>query len=210
MNTIENYNNYNQYNSPVNEKQFIWLAEYGNTNNINACFDYLSEYDFITLNENSLKQIDKDKLSSFGLIGQGYHFKYNTFNGKFEILNTLIKATYYDIDNNIEYEFMNTQNNYKDIIMYWEMAEDYSMSFKVTNRIIMGYHMGYKTQLDNGMYFKAILHCEINKPVYITFRIVSDKNINGELRIYKNDNLFERVQTELNKDIAKEFNWNVR
>lgn len=191
---------YNNYYSPIENIDFLWLTEYSDS--------FITEFDLITKERNYIENIDREKMKTFGLIGQGLHLLFDVDTGEFIIKGVRFKATFFDYNENREYSFMNQLKKYNDLIMYKEAESLFCINGKTKDNIL-GYHIGYKSKIDI-FSFKPILHVEYNKPVYFTFRIVSEKDLNGEFRIYKNDNLSLVSKITLDKNKGKEFKWDVK
>lgn len=201
-------NNIN-FQSPIKSEQFIWLAEYNNGENLHEFVRTPLGYI-----RKDFKEIKKDILEKFGIIGQGYFFNFTVNDGVFHILNRNIEISYYDINTDTEYKFTSQEENiYNDIIMYRTAENIFNpASGQSTDRIIE-YSVGYKNKIkikDVNFSITFKLHIPMDGNVYMTYKIVSDTYLNGEFRILKNGEVFETSKTDLNKNINKEFKWVVR
>ena len=82
--------------SPVDSQKFVWLAEYFDNTG-------LSEIDYDTKKENKFKDIDKEKLIYFGLVGNGNKLKFSSGNGLFNLNGKTYSVTFKDIETDTEY-----------------------------------------------------------------------------------------------------------
>lgn len=182
--------NYNNNESPIQAENFIWVAEY--EENIKGR-RFLPEYEFADGGfgniQHSYNEIDKEKLSKLGLIGCGYNFYYNVDNGIFNLYGSNLEVRYFD--GKVEYQLMHSRNNkYNDIIVYRKKAADIEGATGEQKHIILEYGLGYK-KIINFFNTMSIFHIPMIKdePTFFTFRIVSEVNISGELRIYLDNKL---------------------
>lgn len=203
---------YNNNESPIKSENFIWVAEY--EKEVNGR-DFLPEYEFKDGGfghiQHSHDEINKEALSKLGLIGNGYTFNYNTDNGIFSIYGSDLEVRYYDFNNNVEYQLMHNRNGkYNDIIVYRTKAVDLVAATGKQSHMILEYGLGYKKNI-NCFNTTAIFHIPMiqDKSTFFTFRIVSDININGELRVYLDNKLEASYVCDLQSKRSKTLKLNI-
>lgn len=207
--------NYNNNMSPVKSEAFIWIAEYNKQVNSR---DYLPEFEFIDGGcgniRHSFDEISKEDLKEFGLIGSDYKFSFDSLSGNFYLMNeeAKIEVRYYDKENDKEIKFMYSEYApFNDIIMFRTIE-----SFLIDGQTgsadkVIEYGLGYKKTLEDfSVNFVFHIPMEINKTPYFKFKIVSKEHIDGEFRLYINDKISMTIETELNKNIGKEFKIDVK
>ncbi|WP_028588867.1 hypothetical protein [Paenibacillus massiliensis] len=188
--------------SPV-EQEFIWHAEYNDQTS-------LSEYDFVTKEENLFKSIDANKLIRFGLIGQGQRLYYEVNSGIFKIIGKMYEFSY--VTANCTYSLTGQQIKYNDHITFKsaEMFVDPVVLKTVIDPVITDYSFGYKVSLlldGVEINFKALCVISYDNPMYLNLRLVSSKSLDGELVIKRNGMTIDKIKAPLNKKIAGETNW---
>ncbi|MED4883923.1 hypothetical protein [Bacillus smithii] len=201
------FQNYNGY-SPVKEQDFIWMAEYVDGS-------YLSEFDLITHKPNSFYSIDKNKLIRFGLLGQGMKFYFEVNGGIFKLNGQMIMFSY--VDKNGKEYFLTGQNKlYNDIITYKDAYADGNMFINgngLLKTTISQYNFGYKTKINinNTLFnFQPIFCLPYDKPAFIELKLVSNKDMNGKLRIYRSGTIVDEIEAPLKKGYAGFTKWVIR
>lgn len=204
---------YNNNQMPVKHENFMWIAEY-NKEDIHKRL-FLPEFEFKNGGFGHVKhtfdEINKDKLSSLGLMGNGYNFSYNTEDGIFDIYNSKIDLRYFDEDSQKEYKFMDKSNGlFNDIILYKTVADTFDISTKTSSKRTLEYGLGYKKIIDD-FNIKAIFHLsmKINTMPFLTFKITSPKDLDGELRFYLNNKIAVIIKSPLKADLGKTFTINI-
>lgn len=207
-----NKSQYNQFRTPTHSRrEFCWLGLYNDGS-------HLSEFDFKYRKENSFYSINQKKLLTFGMIGHGYYFHYTPHNGIFYLNDKKIQVSYRVGDE--EYRLSNAPNTtYNQKIIQWKDVQSFWNPFsKETSgdlkpEIYM-YNFGYKQKLEysNGttIYFQPIVHIPLNEPIYMTIRLVSNRNLNGELVISDRSKPKLIEKAPLKAKVAGEMNWVVR
>ncbi|WP_431785769.1 hypothetical protein [Paenibacillus lactis] len=187
--------------SPV-EQEFIWVAEHEDTT--------ITEYDFLTKEENQIKQVDRNSLLRFGLIGRGNRYYYEVFGGTFKIAGRMYDFSL--ISNDIETPLTGRQQHYNDFITY-KNAEMYINPHTletVVDPTITDYVFGYKTNFDSEdlkIQFKVQCLISYDNPMYFNIRLVPSKKFKGNLLIKKNGETIETIPTDIKKNKASELNW---
>jgi hypothetical protein len=201
------FQNYHGY-SPVRNQDFIWIAEYVDGT-------YLSEFDLITHRPNNFYSIDKNKLIRFGLVGQGMKLYFEVGGGIFKLNGQMIMFTYID-ENGNEY-FLTGQNKlYNDIITYKDAHCDGAVFFGgsgVLQTNISQYNFGYKTKLlinDIAFNFQCICCLPYNHPAFMEIKLVSNKDMNGKLRVYRNNRIVDEIEAPLKEGYAGFTKWIIR
>lgn len=197
--------------SPVSQ-DFIWLGEYVDGT-------HLAEFDFTTKEENSFYAIQKDKLIRFGLIGHGMKLFFEA-DGIFKLCGRMVEVIYSTSEKDY-YLTGNIQANYRDIITYKDAVSSGLANFNpyavgesgVLSTTITQYTFGYKTVLDFGdvkFNFKALCKIPFDSPVYMNFRLVADKELNGKLLVRVNGLVADEFLAPLKPNVGGELNWLVR
>jgi hypothetical protein len=211
LNLEENKRFFNNLNSPTHSRDFIWFANYYDDT-------YLTEFSHSTLEEKNFYLIDKNKLSQFGLVGHGYYFNFNIFNGQFNIGKKVIDFAY-ESNGNI---YRLTNNNYtifNDIITYKNVTSDFNPRSGLSHNMIGNiyeYNFGYKTKLefDGGLILNFSAICSIpvtvDCPMYFTLKLTSNKDIDGKFLIIDNGQLVKEEQANLKAKISGQMQWYVR
>ncbi|WP_035318357.1 hypothetical protein [Brevibacillus laterosporus] len=188
--------------SPVQQREFIWLAEYIDGTN-------LSEFDFNTKQENNFYSIDKKTVVRFGLIGHGHKLYYEAFGGHLKLGNGQIDLVYKAGDK--EY-FLTGQNEfYQDLITFKRAEAEINLlnSSGELSPIITEYVFGYKHKLkfeDISFHIKVLVGLSEQSPT-LTLRLVSDRNIQGSLEIKINGETVSESIVNLTKETSQEFSW---
>jgi len=146
--------------SPV-AQEFIWVAEHRD--------QLITEYDFLTKEENKLSQIDRENLIRFGLVGRGQRFYYEVFGGTFNIIGKTYDFSL--ISNDVEIPLTCRQHYFSDFISY-KNAETYvnlQTLETVVEPHITDFVFGYKSSLtSNTLSFQFQSECVISydNPMY--------------------------------------------
>lgn len=203
FNTMEEITMRN-FNSPV-EQDFIWLAEY-------ADGTHLAEFDLQTTQENSFYEIKRNDIIRFGLIGHGMKLYYEVFGGFFKLAGQMVEIIYKVGDK--EYYLTGQQQGYNDIITYKHAASSLDLlRGSKPNVVINQFNFGYKTtmQIDDVTFnFKAICSIPFDEPVFMNFRLVADRELDGYIAIKKNGRIIEELKAPLAVGIGGELNWVVK
>lgn len=200
--------------SPVDGQKFIWLAEYFDNTG-------LPEIDFDTKNSNNFKDINKDRLIYFGLVGNNNKLKFSSSNGLFNINGKTISISFKDRDTNTEYVLSgNSICDASDIITFKKAHAD--MKTKRSNAtkiytaktVIDAFYFGYKNQMsfNDGFQisYKPIVCIPINGRPYIEINISGNDNKSGELIIKKNNKVIDSIDTSIIKNITMKLNWFIK
>ena len=189
--------------SPVNTNSFIWVASY-------ADGTFLPEFSYDSLTENSFYSIDKQKLIRFGLVGYGMNMYYEVFGGVFKIAGQMIEIFYKT--NEKQYFLTGQQLMYNDIIQYKCAETSLSSNGQSSGSFINQYNFGYKQNIqidDINFNYKAICSIPYRKPVFLNIRLVSDKELNGQICIRKNGLKLYEYDAPMEANVAYELNWEV-
>lgn len=189
--------------SPV-EQEFIWVAEYDDGTHI-------SEYNFYDKKENAFSDINKAKVVRFGLIGLGQRYYFEVFGGVFKVAGRMYELVYKSKDGR-EIPLTGRQMQYDDLITYKdaEMMINHQTLEVISESMITKYTFGYKATLQTGketLQFKALCTIPFDQPMYFKFRLVSDKKLDGELLIRRNNTIVDRVPAPLKRNQGGEVNW---
>ncbi|MGG1263864.1 hypothetical protein [Brevibacillus laterosporus] len=197
--------------SPVTQ-DFIWLGEYVDGT-------YLAEFDLITKEENSFYSIQKNKLIRFGLIGHGLKLFFEA-DGIFKLTGRMIEVIYstpekdYPLTGNI-------RTDYNDIITFKDAVSSGLANFSPQSLVeggalsntIRKYSFGYKTILDiDGVKFnfKALCKIPFDSPVYMNFRLVADRELDGKIQIKVGGVVVNEFHSPLKPNKGGELNWLVQ
>lgn len=187
-----------------NWQDFIWVAEYTDAT-------YLSEFNFNNTEENSFYAIKKDQLLKFGLIGHGMPFSFSCVDGTFRLIDLDIQV-FYKEDNKV-YEFMGQNNYYNDIITFKDAYASFSLGREGDMKsTIFKYSFGYKTTFqfeDVKFSFKAICEVPMEDRVKMNFWLVSDKEMNGEFYIRRNNKVHGKLDAPLTSNMGGFLSWTV-
>jgi hypothetical protein len=190
--------------SPV-KQDFIWVAEYPDGT-------HLSEFDFITKEENSFYKIDRKRVFRFGLLGHGARMFFER-DGVFDIAGRRIFISYLhegkEIPLNGDFRY-----NVNDIITYKD-AESSGLiaGYKGQGRLfntITQYNFGYKVNLNvDGInfHFKPIVKIPLNMPVMLHIWLVADKELNGKFIIRSNGRVAFESLAPLKPNVGGELHW---
>ena len=200
--------------SPVDSQKFVWLAEYFDNTG-------LSEIDYDTKKENKFKDIDKEKLIYFGLVGNGNKLKFSSGNGLFNLNGKTYNVTFKDIETDTEYVLSgNSICDASDIISFKKAHAD--MRTKRSNAtkiytaqtVIDAFYFGYKNQITfkDGfkISYKPIVCIPINERPHIEISISGSDNKSGELIIKKNNTVIDTIKTSIIKNVTMKLNWFIK
>lgn len=194
--------------SPVTQ-DFIWLGEYVDGT-------HLSEFDFVTKEENSYYSIQKNNLVRFGLIGHGSTLYFET-DGTFKLSGRVVSLVY----STSEHDYHLTGsilNYYNDIITYKDAEASGLANFspKVIgeggnfSNTITQYNFGYKALINvDGVTFslKVIVKIPFDAPAYMNVWLVSDRELEGDLKIKVNGLTSHDFPAPLKPNVGGELNW---
>lgn len=165
----------------------------------------------------TVKEVDKNKVIRFGLIGQGLRTYFNIANGIFIHDGNKIEMIYKTKER--EYNLTNNTMLYNDLIYFKNAYTECQHSFtnnrsNASGQVFTGYNYGYKTKLtfDDGtqFYFKPILSIPLNQPTNLNIRLVSNKDLDGVIVIKINDLTKYELIAPLEKNIGGELTWFLR
>lgn len=196
--------------SPVSQA-YVWIADYYDGT-------YLSEFDLHTQQSNSFYEINKEKLVSFGLLGQGSHVYYNVANGVFHINADRYSISYVSDDQ--EYSLTGRTFLYNDIIQFKNGSSDANMSGysgrensgTFTNTIEC-FNFGYKKTMklnDVQIHFQCVCSLPLKETTFLQIKITSDQDLPGQLVIRKNGFVIDQVVAPLKANHAGIINWDIR
>lgn len=191
--------------SPV-EQDFIWLAEYANGK-------YLSEYDLKTHEKNWFRDINRDSLIRFGLIGHGHKLYFHTYRGTFIIQGKMFDFVYQNDD--IKYPLSGLNKFYNDIIQFKNAESFFNTAASKSMSRITQYNFGYKTKntYEDGTKINFQVICQIPYNDYATFNIklVANKNMGGKLIILGNGtHIIDKYEAPLSEGVGGEITWRLR
>lgn len=185
-------------------QDFLWLAEYVSSQSI-------CEFDFQTKKKNDFYKIKKEALSKFGLIGQGMKLFFDINTGFFNLNGNHVMMTYKTKDR----EYNITGHNlglYNDIITYKDAYTD-----NIGKRFVSGIHQfnfGYKRKLsyDDGLQLNLQVICSLpyNSPAFMEIKIVSNKDLDGQLYIKRVGGITEPIQAPLKQGYAGICQWIIK
>lgn len=184
---------------------FLWMCNYINDKK-------LCEYDFKTYKRSDFYKINKQLLKSFGLFGHGMDLFFDVNSGKFN-LNGLELLFSYQEENGKTYELTGYNNGlYNDIITYKDAWTDAKIMHdgKFSNQIHQ-YNFGFKKKLifndDVEFAFQVICCIPYNKPAYLEFKIVPNKDLKGQLIIKKIGKISDAIEVPLKEGYAWVGTW---
>lgn len=185
----------------TSELDFMFAGEY-----LNGTF--LFEFNPETHECSYVKDVKKNDLIRFGVVGHGLRAYFNALNGVFSFDNDEIEIIYktkykeYNLTDNV-----NTK--YNDII-YFKNA------FSENNGYchFVGYNFGYKNHItfDDGVsfYFKPIINIPLNQPANIQIHLVSNLSLDGEIIIKVNKLKSYNMYAPLEKNVGGDLTWLIR
>ena len=184
---------------------FSWVAEY-----INGT--YLSEFDYVTKQENNFYDIDRNSLVRFGLVGDGVSAYFEVLGGIFKIAGQMITAKY--VVGDTAYPIIGRPILYNDIITYKDA--EFLFDPKVAGsgyNVITQFNVGYKVKLDFDdvkLNFRAICQIPLQQRARIEFRLVSNVDLDGKLVIYRNNKEVAVIDAPLRAEVGGSINWELR
>jgi hypothetical protein len=201
--------------SPIPTQPFIWMAEYFSGG--------LTEFDLETGAENQFKDIDKDKLIRFGLIGNKRKMWFECIGGTLNIAGRRIDIAFEDKEGKIYNLTGNGGYMMTDVITYKKAIADVPIGMGnkksstarsgVLETHIVGYYYGYKTQVkvnDVTFSFKPIVSLPLSKAAYIEVNITADKDLDGRIIFIKNREEIDSYEGQLLKDKTSQINWLIK
>ncbi|RNB52688.1 hypothetical protein EDM57_21105 [Brevibacillus gelatini] len=191
--------------SPTSLRDFIWVANYTDGS-------FFTEFDYHTKDKNDFNSIRKHDLINFGLVGHGFHFYHDAIGGTFHLPQGKIDFKYV-----IGNQTVNLTNNFdfcNDIITYKKAHSTFSpLAFRdSTNTNIEEYVFGYKKKVvtkEFESHVKLLFHIPFGSPMYLSIRLVADRDVDGKLQILRNGIITEEIGASLYKDMSAEINWEV-
>ncbi|MFE6075797.1 hypothetical protein ACFVQB_15095 [Paenibacillus sp. NPDC057886] len=193
--------------SPV-PQQYIWVADYYDDTN-------LTEYDLQTKKSNDFDSIDRDKLISFGIIGQGSQLYYNVANGVFHINQDRFAISYSVSDE--ELPLTGRTFLYNDHIQFKNGSSEATLNTKVKEgkfkNSIDCFSFGYKKTMnldDVNINYQCIFSLPDKNIPYLQIKITSDQDLNGQLIIRKNGIIVDQIVAPLKANHSGLINWELR
>ncbi|PYE51666.1 hypothetical protein HUB98_06495 [Paenibacillus barcinonensis] len=193
--------------SPVPQK-FMWVADYYDGTN-------LVEYDFQTKKSNDFYSIDREKLISFGIIGQGSQLFYNVANGVFNINQDRFSISYIAEDE--EFPLTGRAYLYNDHIQFKNGSSDANLNTRAKEgkfkNSIDCFNFGYKKSMnlnDVNINYQCVFSLPDVEIPYFQIKITSDKDLNGRLIIRKNGLIVDEIIAPLKANHSGNINWELR
>lgn len=199
--------------SPV-ARDLMWCVEY-------ADGTFVTEFDLETQKPNNLNTIRVTDVIRFGLVGIDAPLYFEVFGGNFNIAGRGISLMY-NVDGK-NYPLIGKPQMYNNFIAFKRGVSDLALGgARRDNEIVLWgdpsgevteYVFGYIARVDNGdvkFNLKAIVTVPFRKPIYMTFTVGADKELNGHLVIYRNNEPFESIEAPLDPELGGEFSWVVR
>lgn len=187
--------------SPTPLRDFIWVADFSDGT-------YLAEFDHLTKEKNDFYSIRKHDLIRFGMIGHGYRFHYDVFGGAFHLPQGKFDFVYKHAGK--EYKLTEQPIIYNDMITYKKAESTFSPLGLQSSTQIVEYVFGYKQKLlmdDMHLHVQIQFSIPFGQPMYLAFRLVSNKGIDGQLQILQNNSIVEVLDAPLTKNFSSELNW---
>ncbi|WP_343216136.1 hypothetical protein [Clostridium mobile] len=156
-------------------------------------------------------EVIKDKLIRFGVVGHGVRTYFNALTGVFTFDQNKIEILYRTKDR--DYILMGQDVKYNDIIYFKNAYSQMNYSGKSSTNFC-GYNFGYKNQIlyNDGtmLYFKPILNIPVDQPANFQIRLVSNKDMDGQIIIKVNDFKEYKLNAPLDKNVGGELTWFIR
>ncbi|BAE47814.1 hypothetical protein IRP62_11715 (plasmid) [Clostridium botulinum] len=161
----------------------------------------------------SVKEIqDRNNLLRFGTVGHGIRIYFDIPTGSFYIDGNKIDFLYKIKDK--EYTLTNNFKLYNDLIYFKNVYSDFNTKTGYHGSFnIYGYNLGYETKIikdDIEFYFKPILNIAQNQPMNFQIRLVSNKDLDGEIVIKVNNLKQYNIYAPLQKNEGGQLTWIVR
>ncbi|WP_125154427.1 hypothetical protein [Clostridium rectalis] len=186
------------------EMDYMFVGEYLNNT-------FLFEFNPEKKIYNSVKEIDKNKLIRFGLVGNGLRTYFNALTGVFTFDKNKIEVFYKTKEK--EYNLMSNDTYYNDII-YFKNAYSQIRYGGMSNTNFCGYNYGYKAKVsfEDGtfFYFKPIINIPMGQPTNFKIWLVSNVDLDGEIVIKVNNLKTYNIHAPLEKNIGGELTWFIR
>lgn len=200
--------------SPVNQ-QLLWLAEYSDGT-------FLAEFDFETQKQNKQYEINRAELLRFGLVGVDMPMYFETFGGNFNIAGRGIQVLYRVGDK--DYPLIGRPQLYTNITSFKRgvaeldltgggMASNDVIGWGKQEGEVTEFAFGYNEKIvieDIKFNFKAIVTVPFQKPVYMTFTVGADRELNGQLVILRNGVEIEVTDSPIDEEFGGEVQWAVQ
>ncbi|WP_091014550.1 hypothetical protein [Paenibacillus amylolyticus] len=197
-----------QFNRSPVAQAYVWVADYYDDTD-------LCEFDLLTKKSNNFYSIDKNKLVSFGIVGQGSQLYYNVANGVFHVNQDRFSISYVVGDD--EYPLTGRAFLYNDIIQYKNGSSDANlnsrnMEGKFKNNIDC-FNFGYKKSMSlNGVNinYQSILSLPNKQIPFLQIKITSDQDLIGQLVVRKNGIMIDKFDAPLKANHSGNINWELR
>lgn len=194
-----------QFESPVSQRRYIWFAKYYD-NSILTEFEPGGK-------ENEFKDIDKENIKEFGIIGENSKIWFDTGDGIIQLINpsSIINTFDFNIEDDKQQLIRITNRNfhYNDIIEYHKVHRDYDPRTKEQCDMVHdGLHFGYKMEVDvpdkGKLYFQVLFKLNFGEPCQIDFKITPTFDFVGFLTMRFNRNAIPPTsfETKANKSIT--------
>lgn len=146
----------NQFMSPDSSQMFAWYCIYGDEENSEDKEELYGPFSLVEIQndgkEHEFSEIEKEKLTEFGLVGNGSRIYFNTKTGVFNIGEKYLFSFY--MNPGVEKESVIKLNNdesmnYKDIIQYKQGACDFVFGKNGTQTSTLkaiGHFIGFKNK----------------------------------------------------------------
>jgi hypothetical protein len=185
-------------------QDFMWVAEY---------FDgsHLTEFNGNGI-ENSFYSINKNQLIRYGIVGCGHKMFFDTVTGIFNISGRTIQLEY--VENDTIYNLTNSNVMYNDILQFKEAESSFNPSARGGDLVntVSQFNFGYKQKLvfnDLHLNLKVICKIPYNKPIYLEISLTSDKALDGNLIIRRNNAIIDTIYAPVQKGMKGTLNWDI-
>ena len=160
----------------------------------------------------NVKEVNRNSLIRFGVVGKGLRSYFNTIDGSFKHGDIMFKFIYKD--KNKEYDLTNRLNTlYNNIIHYKDACSILAYGGEARTSFV-GYHYGYETNINYAdgtvFYFKPLINFTEGKKEYLTMEMKSNRDIDrGQLIIRSSKGLDYITNSPLKTDIVNKFTWQI-
>jgi hypothetical protein len=179
----------------LNPRQdFMWVAEY-----LNGTLSHEFEKEKF--------EVDRSKLLNFGLVGLGLNCYYDVPTGAFNFDGK--KYEFILKQGEKEYNLTNQMVLYNDCIHFHRYFCDMNGD-RAGQTFLCGYQLGYKIkyQIEDVFFnFQPLFIIEEGQPFKFRFRLVVDKDFEGEFIIRTNGLISDSIKTNLKANINSQFEW---
>ncbi|KAF6565474.1 hypothetical protein G9G63_09970 [Paenibacillus sp. EKM202P] len=194
--------------SPLPHQSYIWVADYWDNT-------FLSEYDTQINQYNNFYSINKEKLLTFGYIGEGSQVYFDVANGIFNVNGHRFMISYATEEN--EYPLTGRTYLYNDIIQYKDASSNANLltreEYGKFDSRIEQYNIGYKKEmllLDANINFQCICSMPLRGITYFQIKITSNKDLDGKLIIRCNGIVSEEIHAPLKANMSGNIHWELR